>query len=211
MSQPTQEVWDPDEWMSGGSKTRAARFGAVQEGQSPVPGSVEGGVVLSKKMVQQTVYNPADPTLHGKPKVYENSGKPMLQMVVTVQTDQRVDEDDDGKRAIFVKGNMKYAIQDALAKVGAPNVEIGGVLKVRFKEQVFEKGFKKNIFEAWFQRPTAVEADNWMTAPVSSQPAPAPQSQPQPATANQSTLDKIRAGTAEHQRSLRNDYDEPPF
>jgi hypothetical protein len=211
MSQPVQEVWDPDEWMSGAAKTRSARFGATQAGQSPVPGSVEGGVVLSKKMVQQTVYKPSDPTVHGKLKFYENSGKPMLQMIVRVQTDRRDDEEDDGIRAIFVKGQMKYALQDALGRAGAPNVEIGGLLKVKFVEQVFEEGLKKNVFACWFQRPTAVEADDWMTAPVASQPAPAPQSQPQPAAANQSTLDKIRAGTAEHQRSLRNDYDEPPF
>lgn len=209
MTNPVQEVWDPDEWMSGGQKTRAAKFGAVNEGQSPVPGSVEGGVVISKKMIQQTVYNPADQTLHGKPKFYD-SGKPMLQMVIRVQTNQRLDEDDDGIRAIYVKGQMKAVVQKALADVGAPNVEIGGELKVRFVEQVFEKGFKKNIFEAKFTRPAVVAADQWMDSPT---PASAPPSGPAPATANLSTLNRVRAQNPQHQASLRNGFDneEPPF
>jgi hypothetical protein len=207
MTNPTQEVWDPDAWMAGGKKTRSARFGATQAGQSPVPGSVEGGIVLSKKMTQQTVYKPSDPTVHGKLKFYENSGKPMLQMVVNVQTDKREDEDDDGIRAIFVKGQMKYALQEALSKAGAPNVEIGGILKVRFVEQVFEEGLKKNVFACWFQRPAAVDADNWMEAPASSQPAG-----PAPATANQSTLERMRAQSQQHQAGLKSGYDdEPPF
>jgi hypothetical protein len=207
MTNPTQEVWDPDAWMAGGKKTRSARFGATQAGQSPVPGSVEGGIVLSKKMTQQTVYKPSDPTVHGKLKFYENSGKPMLQMVVNVQTDKREDEDDDGIRAIFVKGQMKYALQEALSKAGAPNVEIGGILKVRFVEQVFEEGLKKNVFACWFQRPAAVDADNWMEAPASSQPAG-----PAPATANQSTLERMRAQSQQHRAGLKSGYDdEPPF
>jgi hypothetical protein len=207
MTNPTQEVWDPDAWMAGGKKTRSARFGVTQAGQSPVPGSVEGGIVLSKKMTQQTVYKPSDPTVHGKLKFYENSGKPMLQMVVNVQTDKREDEDDDGIRAIFVKGQMKYALQEALSKAGAPNVEIGGILKVRFVEQVFEEGLKKNVFACWFQRPAAVDADNWMEAPASSQPAG-----PAPATANQSTLERMRAQSQQHQAGLKSGYDdEPPF
>lgn len=208
MTNPVQEVWDPDEWMSGGQKTRAAKFGAVNEGQSPVPGSVEGGVVISKKMIQQTVYNPADQTLHGKPKFYD-SGKPMLQMVIRVQTNQRLDEDDDGIRAIYVKGQMKAVVQKALADVGAPNVEIGGELKIRFVEQVFEKGFKKNIFEAKFTRPAVVAADQWMDSPA---PSSAPPAGPAPATANQSTLARMREQNPQHQASLRNNYDEePPF
>lgn len=209
MTNPVQEVWDPDAWMAGGKKTRSARFGATQAGQSPVPGSVEGGVVLSKEMIQQTVYKPSDPTVHGTKKFYENSGKPMLQMVVKVQTEKREDEDDDGIRAIFVKGQMKYALQEALGKAGAPNVEIGGVLKVRFVEQVFEEGLKKNVFACWFQRPAAVDADNWMEAstPASSPPAPSA-----PAPANRSTLEQMRAQNPQHQTSLRNSYEEsPPF
>jgi hypothetical protein len=207
MSQP-QEVWDPDAWMAGGKKTRSARFGATEAGQSPVPGSVEGGVVISKEMIQQTVYKPSDPTVHGTKKFYENSGKPMLQMVVKVQTDQRLDDEDDGIRAIFVKGQMKYALQEALGRAGAPNVEIGGLMKVKFVKQVFEDGLKKNVFECWFQRPQAVEADNWMGA---SSPASAPPAGPAPATANRSTLEQMRAANPQHQSSLRNQYDEPPF
>src|SRR5580765_4582767 len=69
-------------------------------------------------------------------------GSPRMQLVITLQTSERSD-DDDGLRRVFAKGgkyevatgtgtSMKDAIGDAVKKAGAKSLDVGGHLKVGF-------------------------------------------------------------------------------
>lgn len=52
-----------------------------------------------------------------EPKFFDDQKqRPMWQYVVTIQTDERVGEDDDGMRRLFCKGQMIGALKNALAK-----------------------------------------------------------------------------------------------
>lgn len=55
----------------------------------------------------------------GKPKVWDD-GRPQQQIVIRIQTDHRVDEEDDGVRALYVKtwGVWKSALTEAQAAGG---------------------------------------------------------------------------------------------
>ena len=67
----------------------------------------------------------------GKPKFWED-GKPRQQIVVHLQTTIRDPEvDDDGIRAVYVRGNMLRAVREAVRKAGA-RLEVGGVLTVTY-------------------------------------------------------------------------------
>jgi hypothetical protein len=70
-------------------------------------------------------------------------GSPRMQLVVTLQTTERTDDNDDGVRRIYAKGgryevasgagtSMKDAIADAVRKSGAPTLIEGGTLKVGY-------------------------------------------------------------------------------
>lgn len=69
----------------------------------------------------------------GKLKTWDD-GKPMMQLVVTLQTNEYDPniEDDDGRRRLYVKGNMRNAIGDAVRRVGSKGLDIGGTLTVTY-------------------------------------------------------------------------------
>lgn len=77
-------------------------------------------------------------------------GKPMEHLVVTLQTEEHDSEieDDDGKRRIYIKFNMKTAIADAVRKSGAKALEVGGKLTVTHTSvgQPTAKGFSPPKF-----------------------------------------------------------------
>ncbi|MEU4843224.1 hypothetical protein [Nocardia testacea] len=56
------------------------------------------------------------------------SGQPVLDSIVTVQTDLQDDEADDGLRALYLDREMQAALRTAVRKAGAGGIEIGGVL-----------------------------------------------------------------------------------
>lgn len=69
----------------------------------------------------------------GEPKVWDD-GNPMMHLVVTLQTDEQDDkiEDDDGRRRIYVKSNMKKAVAEAVRRAKAKALEVGGKLTVAY-------------------------------------------------------------------------------
>ncbi|PJN24035.1 hypothetical protein [Kitasatospora sp. CB02891] len=109
-----------DAFLMGGGGAPTAKF--------PAPGSKVEGFITEPPTVQQQ-RDPAD----GKPKFWTD-GNPMMQLVVTVQTVLRdpAIQEDDGRRRIFVKGQMKQAVQDAVKQVAAPGLEVGGYLAVTY-------------------------------------------------------------------------------
>jgi len=90
-------------------------------------------------------------------------GNPRQQLVVTLQTDLRDpdDEDDDGVRRLFVKGNMRKALQEAVIKANRKQLDIGGKLAVAY----IGDGEKKNkafnapkLYKAVYTPPNGAEA-----------------------------------------------------
>lgn len=113
------QQYNADDFLMGGG-IPAAKF--------PAFGAAASGRITEKPTVsQQTDFTT------GEPKVWAD-GSPQLQLVVTLATEQRDAEipDDDGSRRIYVKGQMKKAVQDAVRKSGAKGLEVGGVLTVTY-------------------------------------------------------------------------------
>jgi hypothetical protein len=107
---------DPNAFLMGGG-AKSAKFD--NEGDKVV------GTILDMQVKQQTDIKT------GSPRTWDN-GDPMMQLVVTLQTDARDDEDDDGQRTLYVKGQMQRAVQDAVRKAGARGLAEGGRLGVKF-------------------------------------------------------------------------------
>ncbi|MFI6228907.1 hypothetical protein ACIBCR_16510 [Micromonospora echinospora] len=61
------------------------------------------------------------------------SGDPKMQILVTLQTDERdpADQQDDGKRRLHIPPRMMAPVREAVQRVGAKGLEIGGRLAVR--------------------------------------------------------------------------------
>lgn len=100
--------------------------GGVPSAKFPEIGTVVKGTVLSAEVNQQRDFD------SGEPKTYDD-GNPMMQMVVTLATDER-DPDvdgDDGTRKLYVKGAMLAAVRTALRAASA-RIEPGGTLVVKY-------------------------------------------------------------------------------
>ena len=109
---------------AGGS--RSAKFEAI--------GDLVKGRILSAEPRQQT-------TPEGALKTWSD-GKPMMQLVITLQTDLHDEDDDDGQRAVYAKGgkykvasgkgtSMLEAIREAVKRAGAKGIDIGATLTVQ--------------------------------------------------------------------------------
>ncbi|MFF3643429.1 hypothetical protein [Streptomyces sp. NPDC002564] len=111
---------DANSFLMGGGGAPTAKF--------PTPNTVVGGRITEPPKVEQQ-----RDIKTGEHKTWSN-GDPMMQLVVTVQTDERdpAIEDDDGKRRIFIKGVMKNAVADAVRVAGAKGLEVGGSLWVKY-------------------------------------------------------------------------------
>lgn len=114
----TQQL-DPNDWlMSGGAKS--AKFETI--------GTVVSGVIVSPPDVrQQTDFTT------GALKVWDD-GKPMMQLVVTVDTGKPDpnDPEDDGLRSFYIKGAMQAAVKDAVRKAKAKGLQVGGTLAIKY-------------------------------------------------------------------------------
>lgn len=146
------------------------------------------GTIKSTEVRQQT------DLATGAPLTWDN-GDPRQQLVVTLQTDQRTDTDDDGVRALYVKGSKKpgsQSLHDAVATAvrnsGAKSLEVGGTLTVQFigTEPSKTRGFNdRKLYTASYTAPDkAAQAGDFLgTAPQQQVPAPQPSTQPAPAPA----------------------------
>jgi len=87
-------------------------------------------------------------------------GNPMMQLVVTLQTEE-IDpklDDDDGRRRIYVKFNLKAAVADAVRKTGAKQLEVGGKLSVTYVRdgEQTKRGFNPpKLYAATYSPPSA--------------------------------------------------------
>lgn len=133
--------------------------GGAPAAKFPDIGTTIEGRILDTEVTQQT-------DLDGNPKVWENNGKPMMQAVVTLQTDLRDPEigDDDGIRRLFVKGQMQTAVRDAVKAAGARELKHGGTLKVQYHADGERKKAGYNapkLYRAKYTAPAISLVDDW--------------------------------------------------
>ena len=159
-----------------GESSPSAKFDAI--------GTTVGGVITRiGDPMQQTDFS------SGKPLTWDD-GTPRMQLPVTVQTDLRDPSNplDDGKRTLYVKGEMKKAIGAALRAAGA-KMAVGGTLTVTFSGEEPTAGYPKKLYTATYAPPAAgffeepkqpVAAAHVGQPPAAPQPA-APAAQPAPA------------------------------
>lgn len=86
-------------------------------------GTKVDGIILSAKVNQQRDIKT------GEPKFWKD-GNPMNQLIITLKTETSADDEFDGKRRLFAKGDMLNAIRDAVKAAGAKTLEEGGRLQV---------------------------------------------------------------------------------
>ncbi|MFI6910135.1 hypothetical protein ACIBKY_53405 [Nonomuraea sp. NPDC050394] len=108
-----------------------------------------------------------------------NDGKPMMQMIVTVQTDLRdpAVADDDGQRAFYIKANSLKAVRDAVRRSGAKSLEVGGMLALTYTGDGEKKKAGKNppkLYSATYSPPSAAQANEFLNGGAPQAPAAHP-------------------------------------
>lgn len=132
MTTPQQyQAPSADDFLMGGGGAPSAKF--------PTPGTSLSGRITERPTVEQQ-----RDIKDGTPKFWSD-GNPMNQLVITLQTEQRDPalEEDDGRRRLFVKGQLKNAVADAVRTAGARGLEVGGILTVTYTHdgQATQRGF----------------------------------------------------------------------
>lgn len=145
--------------------------GGVPSAKFPVLGHTVSGRITERPTVEQQKNYEDD-----KLKFWDD-GKPMMQLVVTLATNERDPEnpEDEGMRRLYVKGYMKNAVATAVRASGARGLEVGGILSVTYTQDGEKKNAKFNapkLFSAQYVPAAAAELNT--PDPVASQPTAAP-------------------------------------
>jgi hypothetical protein len=173
-----------------------------------VKGTPRGGQVLDKKISNQTKMGTGE-------LLTWQDGSYRKQMVVTLQTSERNDPQDDGKRDLFIKGDLPRATREALQAVGAQDVEIGGWLYAAWIDEKPAKAAGYNpqkIYKAVYARPGSPDpmAGQPGYQPVPNAPVPVPQPSAGPehfaAYAQQQTQGPIAAMPQQHAAAVNGMY-----
>lgn len=113
-----------DQFLLGGGG-KSAKF-------DQIGASITGTIAQAPEVKQQTSMET------GQPLTWDN-GDPRMQLVVTLQTTLREDEDDDGLRKLYVKGSkdpasqsLHAAVAGAVQAAGAKGLDVGGTLTVTY-------------------------------------------------------------------------------
>lgn len=148
--------------MGGGTK-------AVNWQDNPIGYTIVGTIVDQPKVEQMKKFQSDELD-------FWPSGDPKMQIVVTLQTDVRTDEDDDGRRRLHIPPRMQKVVAAAIRTTGAKGLAIGGRLAV---QRTGGTGKQGSPFEhAAEYAPPAVDPGSLLNqqqpaaAPVA--PAPAP-------------------------------------
>lgn len=169
----TDLMMSANDFLMGGG-IPAAKFDTI--------GTTVGGPITTPPKVEQQ--KDLDT---GEPKFW-NDGKPMMQMLVTVQTDQRDPEiqDDDGQRTFYIKANSLKAVRDAVRRSGAKGLEVGGILTLTYTGDGEQKkrGFNPpKLYAATYAPPSAAQANDFLNGQAQAAPAAPPAAAPAASTA----------------------------
>lgn len=173
-----------DRGLAGGSKSAFT--------SDSLPGDTITGAVVSVDYKQVNDFNTGEPA-------YFPSGDPKMQFVIVIQTDQRDDEDDDGRRTIYIPawGSKKQALVDAMRAEGMHKASeafaTGNIFTATFVEELQKQNpqtrarYREKVYTYRIQRGSLAAADRdvdpWATAPQATQPAQPAQPAPAPAPA----------------------------
>jgi hypothetical protein len=165
MTTPQQQTPSAADFLMGGG---------VQSAKFPILGTSITGRIVSEPTVEQQ----KDFTT-GEAKFYDD-GKPQMQLVVTLATNDRdpANPDDDGQRRLYVKGQMKTAVAQAVRAAGAPHLQVGGTLTVTYSRDGERKNPRFNApknFDAVYVPAAAAELHT--PEPVAQQAVPNPAAQ----------------------------------
>lgn len=163
-----------DEFLFGGGG-KSASFENI--------GDTVTGTIVSTEVQQQTDIS------DGKPLTWDN-GDPRMQLVVRLQTTARDDDDDDGIRAVYVRGSKRAgsrSLHDAVASAvrasGAKGLEAGGTLTVTHTgtEPSATRGFNpRKLYSATYKPPSSeATTGGFLGTATPDTPPPAPVSVPQ--------------------------------
>lgn len=135
-----------------------------------VGASITGVVKSAPRERQQTKYSTQEPD-------FWPNGDPKMQILVDLQTDQRVDPNDDGERTLYVASpKMRKAIGEAIRAANASDILPGGTLTVTF---IGNDPASKNpanpakLYQAQYTAPTSAFVQP--SAPVQQPQAPVQQ------------------------------------
>lgn len=160
--------------MSGGIKSIGWK-------DNPVGYTVIGTIVDEPIVQQMTQYESTE-------LAFWKSGDPMMEIVCTLQTDLRdpADPYDDGKRRLHIPPRMQPIVREAIKRVGADGLAIGGRLAVR---RTGGTGVAGSPFEfaAEYAQP-AVDPGGLLAASEPAALAAAAPAQAAPAAAQQGSL-----------------------
>lgn len=168
-----------DRGLAGGSKSAFT--------SDSLPGDTITGAVVSVDYKQVNDFNTGEPA-------FFPSGDPKMQFVIVIQTDQRDDEDDDGRRTLYIPawGSKKQALVDAMRAEGMRKASeafaTGNIFTATFVEELQKQNpqtrarYREKVYTYRIQRGSLAAADRdvdpWATttqpAPQATQPAPAP-------------------------------------
>jgi hypothetical protein len=143
---------DINDFLQGGGG-KAAKFENI--------GDTVEGIITHAEVSQQTSMETNEPLTW-------TDGSPRLQLVITLQTEEHVDDNDDGLRRVYAKGGrfepqegtgtaMKEAVADAIKKSGARTLDEGGWLKVGYtgNGKKTNRGYSApKLFRAQYKAPT---------------------------------------------------------
>ena len=164
-----------DRGLAGGSKSAFT--------SDSLPGDTITGAVVSVDYKQVNDFNTGEPA-------YFPSGDPKMQFVIVIQTDQRDDEDDDGRRTIYIPawGSKKQALVDAMRAEGMRKASeafaTGNIFTATFVEELQKQNpqtrarYREKVYTYRIQRGALAAADRdvdpWATTQPAQAPAPAP-------------------------------------
>lgn len=120
------------------------------------PGDKVKGII-----VEPPVTLPLKEYKSDQPKIGAD-GKPVMQVLLILATDQPLDDDHDGRYRVYVdKPGMKSAVKRALTSADVMSLDVGGELELEFTDyQETRSGVQAKAFVAIYA-PAAPADDPW--------------------------------------------------
>lgn len=87
------------------------------------------------------------------------SGETKKQIVLTVQTDQRADQDDDGRRTLYIHSRIQPTLRDAVRAAGVPGIAEGGTIAVRWVSGAGTQDGGPKVYECAYLPPPTPTVD----------------------------------------------------
>ena len=124
--------------------------GGVKSASFKEKGAKVSGIIVREPELQQQ-----RDIKDGKPLTFDD-GSPRMQIKVILATDEKDDADDNGERAVYLKGGSLKAVQAAVKTAGAKGLMVGGKLALKYVKDGEQKtkGFNPpKIYAAKYEAP----------------------------------------------------------